>query len=204
MGAWIEDLRALYRLNAARLEVWDDPVAVEEQPPAFGERQRALTTHLSEMKARCEEQLREAALHRAQKKVLTSLHRHWAGLTVFVERPAVALDNNAAERALRLPVTGRKNYYGSGSVWSAQLAALLFSVLQPVLLWDLNPRQWLTAFLQACADNGGKSPSALSSFLPWEMTAERRRQLARPVVVAVPLFSPQPHEAGEPEAVDTS
>jgi transposase len=202
--AWVADIRELYRLNTARVEVWDDTVPVEEQPPAFGERQRALTSHLSAMKARCEEQLRATMLHRAQKKVLTSLSKHWAGLTVFVERPAVALDNNAAERALRLPVTGRKNYYGSGSVWSAQLAALLFSVLQTVLLWELNPRQWLTAFLQACADNGGQSPSDLSSFLPWEMTAERRRQLARPVAVTVPTFSRPPQAVGEPEATDTS
>jgi transposase len=202
--AWVADIRALYRLNTARVEVWDETVAVEEQPPAFGERQRALTSHLSAMRARCEEQLRATALHRAQKKVLTSLHKHWAGLTVFVQRPAVAMDNNAAERALRLPVTGRKNYYGSGSVWSAQLAALLFSVLQTVLLWELNPHQWLTAFLQACADHGGKSPPDLSSFLPWEMTAERRRQLARPVAVTVPTFSRPLQAEGEPEATDTS
>ena len=44
------------------------------------------------------------------------------------------MDNNAAERILRNPVVGRKNYYGSGSVWSAYLAAMMFSVLQTVLL----------------------------------------------------------------------
>jgi transposase len=202
MGAWVADIRTLYRLNTARMAVWEATVPFEAQSPAFVACQRALTSHLSRMKARCEEQLLETALHRAQKKVLTSLHKHWAGLTVFVERPAVAMDNNTAERALRLPVTGRKNYYGSGSVWSAQLAAVLFSVLQTVLLWDLNPRQWLTAFLQACADNGGKSPPDLGAFLPWEMTAERRRQLAQPVTV--PRLSPQPHAAGEPQAADTS
>jgi len=30
--------------------------------------------------------------------------------------------NKTAERVLRHPVVGRKNYYGSGSVWSAHLA----------------------------------------------------------------------------------
>jgi transposase len=38
---------------------------------------------------------------------------------VFVERPAVAMDKNAAERIVRNPVVGRKNYDGSGSVWRA-------------------------------------------------------------------------------------
>jgi transposase len=40
----------------------------------------------------------------------------------------VALDNNAAERVLRNPVVGRKNYDGSGSVWSAHLAAVMEDV----------------------------------------------------------------------------
>ena len=32
-------------------------------------------------------------------------------------------DNNRAERALRTPVIGRKNFYGSGAEWAAHLAA---------------------------------------------------------------------------------
>ncbi len=54
------------------------------------------------------------------------------GINSFVGRPEVAMDNNTAERILRNPVVGRKNYYGSGSVWSAHLAAMLFSVIQTV------------------------------------------------------------------------
>jgi len=33
------------------------------------------------------------------------------------------MDNNEAERRLRNPVVGRKNYYGNGSVWSGVLSA---------------------------------------------------------------------------------
>ena len=91
-------------------------------------------------------------LHLAKQKVLSSLHHHWDGLTVFVERPEVAMDNNTAERILRNPVVGRKNYYGSGSVWSAHFAAMMLSVLQTIVLWGLNPHHWLSAFLQACAE----------------------------------------------------
>ena len=40
------------------------------------------------------------------------------------------MDNNLAENAIRGPVTGRKNYYGSGSLWSAALAATLFTLFQ--------------------------------------------------------------------------
>src|SRR5436309_666306 len=89
-----------------------------------------LKSHLGQMQGRCEAHLQEPALHGAKRKVLSSLQNHWDGLTVFVERPEVAMDNNTAERALRNPVVGRKNSYGSGRVWSAHLAAMLLSVLQ--------------------------------------------------------------------------
>ncbi len=114
------------------------------------------------------------------------------------------MDNNTAERILRNPVVGRKNYYGSGSVWSAHLAAMLFSVIQTVLLWGLNPHHWLHAFLQACADHGGQSPTDLSAFLPWQMTPERRAELARPVPVPWPPLASPAHQREESEAADTS
>jgi transposase len=202
MFAWVDDIRALYRLNAARLEVWDESLRLDQQPPAFVECQRDLESQLSQMQVRCEAHRQEPDLHRAKEKVLSSLHNHWDGLTVFAKRPEVAMDNNTAERILRNPVVGRKNYYGSGSVWSAHLAAMMFSMLQTVLLWGLNPHRWLNAFLQACAENGGQSPTDLSAFLPWQMTPERREELARPV--PVPPVARHTSDRGEPEAVDTS
>ena len=204
MFAWVDDIRALYRLNAVRLEVWDESLRLDQQPPAFVECQRDLESQLSQMQVRCEAHLQEPDLHRAKEKVLSSLHNHWEGLTVFAKRPEVAMDNNTAERILRNPVVGRKNYYGSGSVWSAHLAAMMFSTLQTVLLWGLNPHRWLNAFLQACAENGGQSPTDLSAFLPWQMTPERREELARPVTVTVPPVARHTPDRGEPEAVDTS
>lgn len=204
MWAWVDDIRVLYRLNAARLEVWDNALSVHQQSSAFGERDGDLQTQLSQMNARCEAHLQEHDLPRAKAKVLTSLHNHWDGLTVFVERPEVAMDNNTAAQVLRTPVVGRKNYDGSGSLWSAHLAAMMFSVLQTVLLWDLNPHHGLTAFLQACADNGGRSPTDLRAFLPWQMPPERREELARPVPVTLPPFASVSQELGEPAVADTS
>jgi len=204
MFTWVDDIRELYRLNAARLEVWDPSVPMQQQPAAFVEHHLNLKSHLRQMHARYEAHLHESELHRAKHKVLDSLRNHWDGLTVFVERPEVAMDNNTAERVLRNPVVGRKNYYGSGSVWSAHLAAMMFSVLQTVLLWDLNPHHWLTAFLQACADHGGKSPTDLRAFLPWKMTPERRAELARPMLVTLPSFARTSQEMEKSAALNTS
>lgn len=204
MFTWVEDIRDLYRLNAARLKVWDDSLPMHQQSPGFEATDLALSSKLSQMQERCETHLQDKDLHPVKAKVLSSLHNHWEGLTVFLARPEVAMDNNTAERALRGPVVGRKNYYGSGSVWSAHLAAMMFSVLQTVLLWDLNPHHWLSAFLQTCAESGGKSPTDLSAFLPWQMTPERREELARPAPVRFPPVARHAQERGAPEAADTS
>jgi transposase len=131
----------------------------------------------------------------AQKKVLNSLKNHWAGLAVFVDHPQTPMDNNKAENSLRNPATGRKNYYGSGAIWSAELAAMLFSILQTVMLWGINPRHWLQAFLTACAENGGQPLSDLTPFLPWTMDAARRNALQQPL----PRPDPKPPVSAPPD-----
>jgi hypothetical protein len=43
-------------------------------------------------------------------KAVRDMLERWTGLTRFVANPRIPLDNNAAERALRGPVVGRKNH----------------------------------------------------------------------------------------------
>ena len=81
---------------------------------------------------------------------------------------------------------GRKNYWGSGSIWSAAFAAMMFSLFQTLGLWDINRDHWLSAYLNACADNGGKAPADLSPFLPWDMVQERRQLLSLPLPTGPP------------------
>lgn len=165
---WVQRIGELYRLNDARSEVRADATA-------FALADQALRTAVTSFGARGVEELGEANLHSARRQVLESLGNHWAGLTVFVEHPEVPMDNNTAERSERGPVVGRKNYYGSGSVWSGRLAAMMFSLLQTLCLWDLNPRLWLSAYLQACAESGGRVPEPMAGFLPWNLSPDQRR-----------------------------
>jgi transposase len=53
---------------------------------------------------------------------------------------------------------------------------MLFSVFQTLCLWNINPRVWLAAYLQACADCGGKAPVRLDDFLPWKMSEQKRQE----------------------------
>jgi transposase len=162
----VQRIGTLYHLNEARLAVREDPVS-------FAERDRQLRAHLERMAVDRDAQLSDASLRRAARKVLVSLQNHWEGLTVFVERPEIAMDNNQAEGALRNEVLGRKAYYGSGSVWAAHLAGSLFSILMTLVhCWQINPRRWLAEYLQVCAEHG-QPPEDLSPFLPWTMSAQR-------------------------------
>jgi transposase len=204
MFVWIEDIRARYRLKKARLEVWDETLPRDQPPLALTERHQALAAKLRQMQACYEAHLHEPTRHLAKPQVLSSLHHPWDGLTVFVGRPEVARDNNTAERTLRPPVVGRKNSEGSGSVWRAHLAARMVSVLQTVLLWGLHPHHWLSAFLQACAANGGTCPTDLRACLPWQMTPERREARARPAPVMLSPLIDQAQEGDAMEVVDTS
>jgi len=165
---WVERIGDVYRLNDAR-------GALREEAGAFADADARLRAAVAALGAQGEAELADPHLHPARRKVLDSLGDHWAGLTVFVEHPEVPMDNNTAERAQRGPVVGRKNYYGSGAVWSGQLAAMLFSLLQTLCLWHLNPRAWLTAYLTACAEAGGAAPADAERFLPWNLSAEQRR-----------------------------
>ena len=106
------------------------------------------------------------------------------------------LDNNKAERAHRGPVVARKNYYGSGSLWSGRLAAKLFSLFQTVHLWDMDVGRWLTAYLTACAKAHGKPPPDPKSFLPWNMAADERKQLCVPTSKPPPSHSPAADPSG--------
>jgi transposase len=167
---WLERIGQLYQDNKARLE------ALDSKPDEFAASDGELRQHVEQMKTQAEQELAEGQLHPARQSVLTSLQEHWGGLTVFVDHPEVPMDNNKAERVQRGPVVLRKNSYGSGAVWAGELAAMLFSVLQTLCLWNINPRVWLTAYLQACAAAGGKAPQTLDDFLPWKMSEQKRKE----------------------------
>lgn len=113
-------------------------------------------------------------LHPAAAKVLATLDREWEGPARQGEFPELALDNNTSERALRGPIVGRKNYYGSGSVVSAELASRVWTITTTARRLGLNPLIYLRAYLDACAQAGGTAPDreALTRFLPWAATSD--------------------------------
>jgi transposase len=170
---WLRRIRVLYRLNDRRL-------AAEKGSAAFAEADGYLRQAVAEMKTHMESELARADLATPCRKVLESLRAHWDGLTLFVDDPRIPMDNNTSERLARGPAVARKNFYGSGSQWSGQLAAALFSIFATLSMWKLNPRKWLTWYFEQCAAAGGKVPENIQPFLPWNLSEETKTELGEP------------------------
>jgi transposase len=89
-------------------------------------------------------------------EAITYLNNQWDGLCVFLDDPRVALSNNAAERCVRGPVVGRKNFAGSKSVRGTEVAAVLYTLLESAKLARVEPRAYLRAAAEAAIT--GRTP----------------------------------------------
>ena len=171
--AWLHRIRRLYHLNRQRL-------LHEPETPQFTLHDATLRDAIDAMHQQATEELAQPKLREPCRKALASLLDHWSGLTLFVDDPNIPMDNNASERMVRGPAMGRKNYYGSGSLWSVCLTAAMFSIVATLQQWNVNPRRWLSWYLESCAAAGGRVPEDVERFLPWNLTADRRAELTSP------------------------
>jgi transposase len=169
--AWLRRIRALYGHERCRRSAQADGAE-------FATADAELRQTVAAMQTQADAELADPKQPTPCHEVLSSLQEHWSGLTRFLDDPRIPLDNNASERRARGPAVARKNYYGSGALWSGRLAAMLFSLFATLDLAKINTRVWLTWFLQSCADQGGQVPSEIDPFLPWNMSSEQRREMA--------------------------
>ncbi len=143
--------------------------AAEAGSPEHAQASAAFDQALAAMDTARRDQAAIYSLHPAAKKVLATLDREWDGLARHRDFPDLDLDNNSAERALRTPVIGRKNHYGSHAEWAAHLAARVWTITATAERNHREPLAYLTEYLNACADAGSKPPEgqAFQRLLPW-------------------------------------
>jgi transposase len=90
----------------------------------------------------------------------------WPALTRFVDDGHLEIDNNAAERALRVVALGRKNYLFAGSNAGGERAAAIYSLLGSAKLNGLDPELYLHHVLDRIADH---PISRINELLPWNV-----------------------------------
>lgn len=100
-------------------------------------------------------------------KAIAYMLDHWDTLTRVVKEPGAPLDNNVAERALKLCIRQRKNSLFYATEHSAYIASILTSVIATCVQAGVNVLDYLVA-VQEHRQEVFANPSA---WLPWNYTA---------------------------------
>ena len=174
---WVERINLIFHINNGRREAFFSGQDYQQEDQQLRQEIRSLQEQV-------EQELSESDVQAGKREVLESLNNHWQGLTVFVDHPEVPMDNNGSERTLRLSKLILKNSYGCMSDWSVELTETLLSLFATLRLWTINPRVWLTRYLEACAQNRGRVPENSDEFLPWRMQPERLQEFQKPTLQA--------------------
>ena len=90
----------------------------------------------------------------------------WTALMRFCDDGRIEIDNNAAERALRVVALGRKNFLFAGSDGGGESAAAIYSLLGTAKLNGIDPESYLRNVLSRIADHPIK---CIEELLPWNV-----------------------------------
>jgi transposase len=98
----------------------------------------------------------------------------WPALLRYVNDGRLEIDNNAAERALRAVVLGRKNYLFAGSDAGGERAAAMYSLIGSAKLNGIDPEASLRHVLAHIADH---PVTRIDELLPWNIHGLPRRHV---------------------------
>jgi hypothetical protein len=96
-------------------------------------------------------------------KAIGYMQSHWVTLTRFLSVPGAPLDNNLAERALKLFIQQRKNSLFYTSTPSAYIASVLTSLIATCLYAGVNAVEYLVAL----QEHRGEVFAEPAAWLPW-------------------------------------
>lgn len=93
----------------------------------------------------------------------------WPAMLRYCDDGLLEIDNNAAERALRAVVLGRKNYLFAGSDSGGERAAAIYSLIGTAKLNGIDPEAYLRDVLTRIADH---PVNRIQELLPWNVSSD--------------------------------
>jgi transposase len=102
-------------------------------------------------------------------KAIAYMQSHWETLTRFLSVPGAPIDNNLAERALKLFIRQRKNSLFYKSPHSAYIASVLTSLIATCLYAGVNAVEYLVAL----QEHRGEVFADPAAWLPWTYARSR-------------------------------
>lgn len=91
----------------------------------------------------------------------------WSSFCLFLEDGRVAIDNNAAERALRPIGIGRRNWLFAGADTGAETLARAMTIIETAKMNGIDPQAYLADVLDRIHDH---KINRLDELLPWNWT----------------------------------
>lgn len=107
----------------------------------------------------------------------------WPSFCLFLEDGRVAIDNNAAERALRPIGIGRRNWLFAGSDTGAETLARAMTIIETAKMNGLDPQAYLTDVIARINDH---KINRIDALLPWNWTPLATPETALPATPAPP------------------
>lgn len=91
----------------------------------------------------------------------------WPAFSLFIDDGRVAIDNNAAERAVRPIGLGRRNWLFAGADTGAETLARAMTLIESAKMNGLDPQAYLTDVLDRIHDH---KINRIDELLPWKWT----------------------------------
>ena len=87
----------------------------------------------------------------------------------YLNNGALALDNNAAERAMKPVAIGRRNWTFAGSEGGGRAMAVAYTLIETAKMNGVEPQAWLIDVIGRIADH---KITRIDELLPWRYAAQ--------------------------------
>ena len=128
---------------------------------------------LTQLKSWVEKTQPQVTTQNALGKAIGYLASNWSKLERYVEHGYLPIDNNAAERAIRPFVIGRKNWLFSDTPKGATASAQLYSLVETAKANGQEPYAWLRHVLERLPQ--ASSVEDYEALLPWNCVPQVHR-----------------------------